>query len=65
MEQYLLSFLMAMTGVFFLAMSFLCLDTLPSAGTIAMRLADVLLLFLMPMIAGGLFSLSFYTLFLS
>jgi len=65
MEQYILSFIMAIAGFSCLAAFFMILDMLQVADTIAMRLADILFLFLMPMIAVVLFFLSFYILFLS
>jgi len=65
MEEYILSFITAVFGFFFLVMFFMTLDMLEIADTIAMRLGVLLLLFLTPTIAVGLFSLSFYTLFLT
>ena len=56
---------MAFAGFLSLGAFFVVLDTLQAADTIAIQLAAVLLLFLMPMIAVALFFLSFYILFLS
>ena len=65
MGKYIFSYTMVIAGCLALAAFFIVLDTLQVADTIAIQLAAVLLLFLMPMIAVGLFFLSFHILFLS
>jgi len=65
MEKYIFSYIMAFAGFLSLGAFLMSFGTLQSADNFAIQLAAVLLLFLMPMIAVGLFFLSFHILFLA